>query len=131
MIIPFDVAVKPKDDIGKSAQEHVNDLIEQLKMVQKIAKSNVAEAHQRGKEHYDKKAKAPEFKVGDRVLLNCMKIRKGFCPKLHMKWEGPFYIHHANENTYGLRRLHDHKVLKSRIHANRQKGQYRFSYKTY
>ena len=121
MNIPFDVAMQPKDNIGKSAQEHVNELIDQLKMVQKIAKCNVDKAQEKGKTYYDKKARKPQFKVGDRVLLQCMKVPKGTSPKLQMKWEGPFYIHHANDTTYKLRRLNDHKILKSRIHANRLK----------
>lgn len=121
MNIPFDIAVKPKDNLGKPAKEHIDELIEHLTIVQKIAKRNVSKVQEKTKETYDKKAKQPDFKVGDRVLLQCMKIPKGFSPKLHAKWEGPFYINHANQNTYKLRRIRDHKLVKSCIHANRLK----------
>ena len=63
-----------------------------------------------------------DFKVGDRVMLQCMKVPKGPSPKLHPKWIGPYYITNVGQNhTYKIRRMSDHKILKSRIHANRLK----------
>ena len=121
MNIPFDISVTPKESIGKSAQEHISDLIDHLKIVQKIAKENVSKSQEKTKSYYDRKAQEPKFKVGDRVLLQCMKVPKGLSPKLHAKWVGPFYINQAYQNTYKLRRANDHKLLKSRIHANRLK----------
>lgn len=121
MNIPFDISVKPKENIGRSVKEHINNLIEHLKAVQTIAKNNVSKSQEKTKTYYDKKAAKPKFQVGDRVLMQCMKVPKGSAPKLHEKWVGPFYINHANENTYKLRRLSDHKLIKSRIHANRIK----------
>ncbi|CAC5414433.1 unnamed protein product [Mytilus coruscus] len=64
----------------------------------------------------------PDFRIGDKVLLQCMKVPKGLSPKLHAKWIGPYYITNVGQNnTYKLRRLSDHKIIKSRIHANRIK----------
>lgn len=87
-----------------------------------IANKNLNEVQIKTKINYDTKAKDPNFVVGDQVMLKCMKVPKGFSPKLHAKWEGPFYITNVNQNnTYTLRRCLDHKLIKSRIHANRFK----------
>ena len=51
-----------------------------------------------------------------------MKVPVGLSLKLHAKWIGPFYITNVSQNnTYKIRRASDHKILKSRIHANRLK----------
>ena len=53
--------------------------------------------------------------MGDRVLLQCMKVPIVLSPKLHAKWIGPFYITDVGQNnTYKIRRA-------SRIHSNRLK----------
>ena len=122
MNIPIDIALKPKENLGASAKEHLEHLIEHLKIVQAVAKKNVKDSQNKTKVRYDKKAKLPNFAVGDQVMLQCMKIPKGFSPKLYAKWEGPFYITDVGvNNIYKLRRCLDHKILKSRIHANRLK----------
>ena len=122
MNLPFDIALQPKDNIGKTAKEYLEQLIEHLKVVQVVAKKNVDEVQVKTKARYDEKAKDPNFAIGDQVMLKCMKVPKGFSPKLHAKWEGPFYITYVGQNsTYKLRRYLDHKIIKSRIHANRLK----------
>lgn len=95
MNLPFDVSMMPKENIGKTAQEYITDLIEHLKIVQDLAKDRVSISQEKTKTRFDKTAQQPQFKVGDRVLLKCMKIPKGFSPKLHARWEGPFYVTQA------------------------------------
>lgn len=122
MNMPFDVAVLPKESISKSAKEHLDDLIKHLKVVKDISKRNVQNSQEKAKSHHDKKAKNPDFRVGNRVLLQCMKVPKKLSPKLHAKWVGPYYITDVGtNNTYKIRRVVDHKIVKSRIHANRLK----------
>lgn len=108
--------------MSKSAKEHLHDLIDHLKIVKQLTRQNLQKAQEKSKSYYDKKAKEPDFRVGNRVLLQCMKVQKGLSPKLHAKWIEPYYITNVSENnTYKLRRISDHKILKSRIHANRLK----------
>lgn len=65
-----------------------------------IAKKKLNEVQIKTKNNYDTKAKDPNFVVGDQVMLKCMKVPKGFSPKLHAKWEGPFYITNVNQKIH-------------------------------
>ncbi|CAC5373752.1 unnamed protein product [Mytilus coruscus] len=122
MNIPFDISVLPKDNMSKSAKEHLHQLIDHLKIVQEVCKQNLHKSQEKSKQYYDKRSKEPDFRIGDRVLLQCMEVPKGLSPKLHAKWIGPYYITNVGQNnTYKLRRMSDHKIIKSRIHANRIK----------
>ncbi|CAC5378790.1 unnamed protein product [Mytilus coruscus] len=122
MNIPFDISVLLKENLAKSAKQHLQELIDHLKVVKKISTQNVEVAQEKSKQNYDKKAKEPDFRVGNRVLLQGMKVPKGLSSKLQAKWVGPFYITDVGKNkTYKLRRASNHKIVKSRIHANRIK----------
>ena len=79
-------------------------------------------AQEKSKQHHDKKAKMPDFKVGDWVLLKSMKVPKGHSPKLYRKHEGPFYITELGPNfTYKLTSCADHTEVKCLINASRLK----------
>ena len=47
-------------------------------MANEIATDNVTRHQNINKEYYDKKAKEPEFRIGQRVLLRIYKIPVGF-----------------------------------------------------
>ncbi|CAC5423935.1 unnamed protein product [Mytilus coruscus] len=122
MNLPFDISVQPKDSMSKTAKNHLDTLIDRLKIVKDIAKTSVENSQEKPKNRYDKKAEAPKFRVGDYVMLQSMKVPKGLSPKLHPKWDGPFYVINVGQiNTCKLRRCSDHKLIKSRIHTNRMK----------
>ncbi|CAG2235679.1 unnamed protein product [Mytilus edulis] len=122
MNLPFDISVQPKDGMSKTAKNHLETLIDRLKIVKDIAKTSVENSQEKTKNRYDKKAEAPKFRVGDYVMLQSMKVPKGLSPKLHPKWDGPFYVINVGQNnTCKLRRCSDHKLIKSRIHTNRMK----------
>lgn len=122
MNLPFDISVQPKDGMSKTAKSHLDTLIDRLKIVKDIAKTSVENSQEKTKNRYDKKAEAPKFRVGDYVMLQSMKVPKGLSPKLHPKWDGPFYVINVGQNnTCKLRRCSDHKLIKSRIHTNRMK----------
>ncbi|CAC5371569.1 unnamed protein product [Mytilus coruscus] len=122
MNLPFDISVQPKDGMSKTAKSHLDTLIDRLKIVKDIAKTSVENSQEKTINRYDKKAEAPKFRVGDYVMLQSMKVPKGLSPKLHPKWDGPFYVINVGQNnTCKLRRCSDHKLIKSRIHTNRMK----------
>ncbi|VDI21564.1 Hypothetical predicted protein [Mytilus galloprovincialis] len=99
MNLPFDISVQPKDGMSKTAKSHLETLIDRLKIVKDIAKTSV-EFHKR------------KLKI----------VPKGLSPKLHPKWDAPFYVINVGQNnTCKLRRCSDHKLIKSRIHTNRIK----------
>lgn len=64
MNIPFDISVLPKENLSKSAKQHLHELIDHLKVVKKISTQNVQVAQEKSKQNYDKKAKEPDFRVG-------------------------------------------------------------------
>jgi hypothetical protein len=64
----------------------------QMQEVQAFARSNLLEAKNKSKEHYDKSAKSQTFEVGQKVLLQ----EKAAKNKLAPKWLGPYEILDVN-----------------------------------
>ena len=58
------------------AQHFFAQLLQNLKVAKEIAGTNMKNAQEKPKQHHDKKAKLPDFKVGDWVLLKSMKVPK-------------------------------------------------------
>jgi hypothetical protein len=66
----------------------------------------------------DKKAKEPEFRVGQTLLLRVYKIPKGLSRKLPDKSDGPYLITELGPNhTYKLLNCATNKTIKSLINA--------------
>ena len=57
-----------------------------------LAQENIKKAQARQKRHYDRRARAPDFQVGDRVLLYMPATRTGELRKLAMPNQGPHRI---------------------------------------
>ena len=122
MNLPIDTSLIPKTSLGMDAQHFFAQLLQNLKVAKEIAGTNMKIAQEKSKQHHDKKAKMPDFKVGDWVLLKSMKVPKGHSPKLYPKHEGPFYITELGPNfTYKLTSCADHTEVKCLINASRLK----------
>lgn len=122
MKTPLDTALIPGESLTKTAQEHMQELVNSLKLTNVLVKSNRLAAQTRQKHHYDSTAKEPDFHLGQQVMLPKHHIKPGLSKKLTPKYDGPFYIIKVCPNhTFNLRRQSDHKPVKSRIHANRLK----------
>ncbi|CAC5367310.1 unnamed protein product [Mytilus coruscus] len=122
MRLPFDVAIEPKNNLQKNAQEYINEVIENLRITREIAKENVKLRREKSKEYYDRKTAEPEFRLHDKVLLRLHRTPVGKSPKLIDKYEGPFYITKIGPNyTFRLRKCSDHKELMSVVNASRLK----------
>ena len=66
------------------------------------------------------KAKDPDFKVGQTVLLYTLHVQKGLSAKLQRKWKGPYYIVECCPNhTSSLTHADTHVLQKTLVHANR------------
>ena len=91
-------------------------------MARALATQNVNHNIDRNKDAHDAKAKEPNFKVGQTVLLYTPHVQKGLSSKLQRKWAGPYYIVECCQNhTYSLRHADTHVLHKSLVHANRLK----------
>lgn len=122
MNLPFDLQVTPKDSLQQDAKEHIQNILENLKITEEIAKQNVHLNQQKSKEHYDKNTKEPSFRLNQMVLLRQHKTPVGKSPKLVDKYDGPYYIAYIGPNyTYKLRDCTTHKELKSTVNASRLK----------
>lgn len=118
MNLPFDVDVQPKDNMGKEAKEHIQEVIEKLKIAKEIATDNVTRRQEKNKQHYDKKAKEPDFRVGQKVLIRVYKVPPGLSRNLQDKSDGPYLITQLGPNhTYRLMNCNTRKVMKSLINA--------------
>ena len=122
MPLPIDTALIPEELITQSPEKYMDQLINRIKIIQDIAKSNLEEAQQKSKIYYDKSTKQPKFKVGDHVLLKVEKVQVGKKKKLEPKWTGPFsIIEQKHDLIYKLLNLQTLRPTKSFIHANRLK----------
>ena len=122
MQLPIDTALKPQDTLPAKTQTELNNILENLKMAEKIANERLGQAQNKSKAYYDKGARLPAFSAGNLVLLYNPQIPKGKSKKTYLKWIGPYYITEVHPNyTYTSRCKETHKVLKSRVHANRLK----------
>ncbi|WAR19936.1 Y068-like protein [Mya arenaria] len=93
-----------------------------LQIFKTIAKQNMELGQRKAKERFDIKAKVPDFKVSDRVLLRCNATKPGLSSKLSDKWDGPYVIVDLGTKfTYKLRNCKTNQVLKSLVNAKRLK----------
>lgn len=120
MNLPIDTSLIPKTTLGLDAQHFFERLLERLKAAKEIAGTNIKISQEKSKQRHDLKAKDPNLKVGDHVLLKSLKVPQGYSPKLYPKNKGPFYITELGPNfTYKLRSCADHSEVKCLINASR------------
>ncbi|KAL5009348.1 hypothetical protein ScPMuIL_014929, partial [Solemya velum] len=120
MRLPFDVAIAPKDNLTRHAQDYINEVIANLKISHEIATQNVTEKQAKSKQRYDQSTKVPIYRLNDTVLLRKHQVPLGKSPKLVDKYEGPFYIAGIGPHfTYKLRNCSDHKPIKAMVNACR------------
>ncbi|MES9903532.1 MAG: reverse transcriptase domain-containing protein, partial [Sedimenticola sp.] len=92
MRAPIDTSLIPKDTLGKSAKEHLDQLQVTLNITNEIAAKRRREAQARQKARYDRSAAEPSFKVGQRVLLRQEQSPVGMSKKLCPKYSEPLAI---------------------------------------
>ena len=101
---PIDVALRPKDSLPENTRECLDTFVENLKVTRAIAANNQQQQLEKNKVHFDKKAKQPDFKVGDLVKMKNHQKVVGRCPKLDPGWLHQFIIAEEGPNfTYKLR----------------------------
>lgn len=122
MRLPFDVSLQPKDNLPREAQENIQEVLQQLKVTNEIAQSNIQKHQARNKERHDLNTKLPDFQLGDKVLIKINKVPKGLSSKLHDKADGPYEIIRLGPNfTYKLQRCSDNKIHQSMMNATNLK----------
>uniref|UniRef100_T1GCM8 Uncharacterized protein n=1 Tax=Megaselia scalaris TaxID=36166 RepID=T1GCM8_MEGSC len=81
---------------GKEMQKHSylsKDMVtDALENIHEAAREELELNSERMKTFYDTTSSGPDLNEGDQMLLYNPKRKKGVCPKLTKKWEGPFTI---------------------------------------
>lgn len=122
MRVDIDNALDNITSVTDSLQSYVEELVEQLSLARRVAKSNIEKQQQINNSHYDKKAKVPQFQVGQHIYLTVESIPVGVSRKLYPRYNGPFYIVYKDPNhSYILKSCKTNKLLKFPVHANRLK----------
>ena len=122
MVTAVDTDLIPKSTLPRSFQEHLSNIVNNLRLSQAVAAENVERNIAKNKTAHDTKARDPTFEKGQTVLLHSPHVPKGMSSKLHRSWGGPYYIVDCGPNhTFQLRHCVTHKPLKSLVHANRLK----------
>ena len=122
MRMPVDAMLIPKDTMARDHKDHLNHVIESLRIARQIATENIQRHQQKYKHQHDKKAEIPKFRILDKVLMFVPKVPVGAPPKLHCKWQGPYYILREGPNhTYRLADCETNKPLKTLVNAARLK----------
>ena len=120
--LPIDVALSGESEPLTSRNEHLQKIIDNVKVTSAEAKANLAQAQTKSKTYYDKQASCTTYKIGDHVYLSNHKHKKGLSPKLTQKWTGPYYIVKTFPNdTYHLRACGTDTAVRNRVHSNRLK----------
>lgn len=119
MLAPIDTTLLTEQTHPRSVQEYLDALVTTLADAEHFAKENCEISQKSYKKDHDKSVNNPQFKVGDRVLLNTPKVPRGKSKKLHRKWEGPYFITDLGPNyTYKLCHCFD-QTEKSLVNARR------------
>jgi transposase InsO family protein len=121
-VLPVDTSLNVQKKYSKGVQQYVSELLENVQIGRQLTKQNIKHHNEIAKQYYNKLAKDPKFKPGDKVWLDNPVARPGLSKKLDHKFVGPYYISDYGSNfTYKLRALKDNKPHKSRVHASRLK----------
>ena len=84
----------------KTSYQYVFELREKLEATLELARAELEKAQNKGKHHYDCKAKPRKFRTGDKVLLLLPTDNN----KLLMQWKGPYVIQEVvGPNNYKVK----------------------------
>ena len=91
-------------------------LREELEQVREFAHERMKVKMRTQKEHFDRRARQPAFKVGDWVWVHDPKRKQGICPKLQPQWTGPWIVSKKRNEVLFEVKMGRRKRL---LHANR------------
>ncbi|CAF0755600.1 unnamed protein product [Brachionus calyciflorus] len=105
------------------AKNYLRDLIDKLELSYKIAEKNRDLKMEKSKIDFDRHIKKLEYKIGDLVLCDHPKLKKGLSQGVARKFYGPFEVVGKNENNvdYLIRLASKPKSKIKQIHKNRLK----------
>ena len=95
--LPTALKVSPRP--AHSHDDYAQEIREQLRAVDEVAREQLQSARERSEKGCDKQARGIDFKAGDKVLLYDESVRRGRSKKLESKWIGPYRIIKGNSSV--------------------------------
>lgn len=118
MRLPMDVNLIPRETLGTEAKQHIQSLLQRLKVIHNIAKQNTETTQQESKVRHDLKAQPSDFRLLEQVLLKINKHTPGLTSKLEYKWKGPYYIRQkVSPDTYRIAESNTHQLHRAPVNA--------------
>lgn len=103
-----------------SVEAYMADIKPKLQILHDIALENAFDSAHAKARRVNKKAVAPSFKAGDKVLLFNSTVKKGECVKLKRRYLGPYNIIECRPGyNYMLKELATGKKMRRPMHADR------------
>lgn len=78
---------------------YIDELMERMSDAWRLARENIAKAQARQKKNFDKRAREPQFEVGDRVMLHMPATKTGPLRKFALPNQGPYQITRKTDNN--------------------------------
>ncbi|CAF0975241.1 unnamed protein product [Brachionus calyciflorus] len=112
-----------RNNLNKETLAFCDKQVQIFKNMYHLAAKNRNLVMDRSKIRHDKKIKKYEYNIGDLVLTDHVKLKKGLCSGLAHKYYGPFIVvgKHPNNVNYVIKRRDSKKAKKFLIHKNRLK----------
>lgn len=102
--LPTEVALSPSpEDQNMDVDDYKAELVTGLSTAWEAARRNVERAQQKQKKFFDRRARDPGFRVGDRVFLYVPSEKSGQAYKFAKPYRGPYRIVGLYENGADLR----------------------------
>jgi O-acetyl-ADP-ribose deacetylase (regulator of RNase III)/transposase InsO family protein len=120
MPLPWDIALMETPPTITSLEAYTEDIRQKIEIFQATAVQNATDSAARHRDARNKTTSAPQFKTGDKVLLQNEAVKPHESPKLRNKFSGPFIITQCDPKfNYRLQHLMTGKMLKRPVHASR------------
>ena len=88
--LPPDITFYTPKEVSHTVLEYRNLLAIRIKLAHELARSKLQKAQLQNKLYYDRDAKEPTFKEGEKVWIHNKERKQGLSPKLQTKLQGPY-----------------------------------------
>ena len=118
--LPIDVIVQTPEPVETERNDYAHKLRNTLQDVHEHARCKLKLAAAKQRHMYDRNTTSRTFKIGEWVWLQGTLKKRGFAPKLMLKWIGPYLV--INKLSDVVYRIQQSKKAKPKVvHLNRLK----------
>jgi hypothetical protein len=112
--------------LPKQVRDFTHELKTRLNQSFNIVRQNRDKIMNKAKEYHDRRLKKREYNIGELVLCNHPKVKRGTSKGLAVKYYGPFRIvgKHANKCNYVIKLVGQPKARAKTIHINNLRTYY-------